>query len=1076
MSAVLEGEGVWAGWAHIVSPCEDLDEPQFQTCVLDEASLSREQKEALDLVRRRAPELLPVSARGITLEASVFQQLITAFGDRTLADQRFVRLRRLLEVIDAGNRAGRFRIPIPHLPAPLPPAPTSPFQHHKFKDMVAQQTLINAFINSLVKPAAELESDAWWGRTMLSALLYGGLLQSRWLLAVPKALENSDPQLRWLDLQVDTETVKEPTLRRWLPDPLTRLLLVDGMRRGIPDMPSRNRIHSRQVMRLIGAYAKCAGFNTLLQRSFSSLRAASRTRMHLHLPPFLVQYALGHHDSTSLPEAAWQRLINPPKTVASGMIHSGRRNTLSANLNSVEHDEDSEDIEAWPTQLRALATQVRKSEEGARERIRLWQQGHEASLLPSIGRLAEWIYERLLRKGRGRRPLRIRTVYAMLNSIGGRLVGQLGNNDPATLEYADAYVELYQTALEDTASLAVRRRVARSLKSFHAFLVERHGVPDVEESALFSVYGQSKCSVDANLIGIDTFFRALQWLHHTAKERHGDEVAHALCRIAGLGFFAGLRRSEAVGLKITDIEGSHHVDLLVRPNARRKLKTHSAQRVIPLSTMMPPEELRRLLEWRDLYRKNSSSSDDLFYLASLDRALTDTDPLMELVTEALQRATHDPGFRFHHLRHSFANWQLMKFWYAEQETSTDSLPEWFLYTEHEKSRLSIAKKERKAILGGSLTNRRSLMQISRLLGHSTVDITLTHYIHLLDLLMGRTLRRMSPRLGTRALAVLTGYSDSHIRRLRSSVTTAATQSDDSAAVELDQCVERLLAEGAHGKRQKSRQSRVSVLELPSLSPPKTFLDRLLRIAQVLDALADKPGGIDSISRYYGVSPTNILRRVERAKRLPPGIMRRQWRVHDHTDSDLALKYDRPKGPGQLDMARRTAETLYRLMHRGGTSGHQVRTVRKRLLEAVNIFVESWENESPLTVRIHTVPGAKKWLWFLTELGLKAGVIVQHHPSCGKNARPEGDQKAYWEKALGVRIEGKSLDPISPDRASRGAVQIRVDLRRIPDEYLGHKKVTVLTGVRLVLVMYLLLFDPGHGTSMSDKVVTDKCTR
>lgn len=137
-----------------------------------------------------------------------------------------------------------------------------------------------------------------------------------------------------------------------------------------------------------------------------------------------------------------------------------------------------------------------------------------------------------------------------------------------------------------------------------------------------------------------------------------------------------------------------------------------------------------------------------------------------------------------------------------------------------------------------------------------------------------------------------------------------------------------------------------------LSLPETFLDRLLRVAQVLDALADKPSGIDSISCYYGVSSANIQRRVERAKRLPPGIMRRQWRVHDNTNSDLGLKFALPKGPGQLDMARRTVETLDRLMHRGDTSGHQVRTVRKRLLEAVNIFVESWENESPLTVRIH----------------------------------------------------------------------------------------------------------------------------
>ncbi|MCO6414003.1 MAG: hypothetical protein J5I92_14775 [Thiogranum sp.] len=1062
-----EATGIWAGWRHLYVPCEDLDDKGLQSQVIDQTVLSEQEKNTFEQIRAYAPQLLPLDAHSVELDNDTFQKLIAGLGDEVDADFRFIRLRRFLEVIDAGNRQGRFKIPVPHLPAPLPPAPRSPFQHHKFQEMVRLQPLVDAFIHSLVKPATELEPAEWWGRILLSALLYGGLLQTRWLLALPRALEKPDPELRWLDLSINDGSSGERTsTRRWLPDPLTRLLLIDGTRRGIPDFPLLNRIRSQQVMCLIVVYARCADFRMRLPRTLRDLIAASRTRMHLHLPPFLVQYAFGRHDSTSLPKEVWQRLISPPKTVASEEIRHGQRTRAPSGPDGAEDIDEAEGNEAWPAQLRALAIEVRQGDEGARERIQVWQQAHQADLLPSICRLAEWITERLLRKGRGRRVLRIRTVYAMLNSIGGRLVGQLGSNDPADLQDVEAYVELYQTALEDTVSLAVRHRVARSLKSFHAFLVERHGTPALEESGLFSGYGQVKGVIDANLIGVDVFLRALQWLHHASLERYGDDVAQVLCRIAGLGFFAGLRRSEAIGLKIADVEGSRHVDLLVRPNGRRKLKTRSAQRVIPLSSLMPPEELRQLLEWRDWraqqYRENPGSSDDLFHLDTQGRAPRDTDPLLELITEALQRATHDPGFRFHHLRHSFANWQLMKFWHAEQKTRSSPLPEWLLYTEHEKARWSVAGKERKAMLGESPTNRRALMQISRLLGHSTVDITLTHYVHLLDLLMGRTLRRMTPRIGTRALAVLTGYSDSHVRRLRSDANPAKVQADDTAAIELDQFSNQLLAGGRHQNGRASRQPRITVHDQPVLGSPKTFLGRVQRVAEVLDALADKPDGIDRIAYRYGVSSANIRRRVERARQLPPGIMRQHGRASSDTDSEVCQRFDLPKGHRQRDVARRTAETLQRLMKQGDASSHHLRSVQKRLRETVNMFVRRWQDGTPLTVCIPSVPEAKKWIWLLAELGLESGVIIQHHPSCGKNARPEADQKAYWEKALGMRIEGKSLNPISADVASRGAVQIRVDPRRILSDRPGHRKVTVLTGVRLVLVMWLLVFDKQSG--------------
>lgn len=1047
---------IWIGFDHLFRPISDLVNTEKVSDRLDEQSLTDKERQFIEIIRNEAPDILYIKATNIEMDSGKFQRLMTCLGDQVEPGRRFIFLRRLLEIIAAGNRQGRFKIPIPYLPAPLPSASPSPFQHQRFQVMVQFQAVIKEFNKSLILSPNSLSPDEWWGRILFSSILYGGLIKPDWLLAIPEALNDPDPELRWLDLPVKNRASDNQSLiRRWFPDPLTRLLITEGNKRGIPEMPLLNRIQSRQVMKLIQTYARCADFADVIPRNFANLREAVFTRMHLYLPPFLVHYAKGQHDSTSLPDVAWQRLVNLPETVASHLLNLQTQNIPSRILSAVDADEDDED---WPEQLRALSVEVRKGEKGSQQRIEQWLKDNRKDLLPSVARLGEWVSRRLLRQGRGRRVLRIRTVYAMLNGVGSRLIGQLGNHDPSSLEDAEAYIELYSTALEDTPSVMVRRRVAHSLRSFHGFLVESYGAPSLEDSGIFAVYGKNKGSVDANIIGIDTFFRALQLLNQIARQRHNSVVAQALCRIAGLGFFAGLRRSEAIGLKINDLEGNNHVDLLVRPNGRRKLKTRSAQRVLPLSNLMPPEELRRLLRWRDErmkhYRYNPESGDDLFIIDISGQVIRDNDPLMELITEVLQRVTHDPHFRFHHLRHSFANWQLVKFWLAEQNTGRSPLPEWFLNADHELNRQAIAPEERRAILGQSPTNRRSLMQISRLLGHSTVDITLTHYIHLLDLLTGRALRRMTPEVRTGTLAIITGYSNSHVRRVRKETRQDGNQFDDQNAIELDRLTEKLLADGRHLTVALTSKKKVRFDQQPLLAPPTTALGRLQRVAEVLNAWSKEPKMINDIVRHYGIHESWIRELDQRARKLPAGIMKQSGQLVPETNSCFHY-FDLPKGPKQIGMAVRVADKLEKLMSEGDNSGTQIRSIQKKLNETIAVFIEHWESGTPFTVILNSLPDAKKWCWLLDQLGLKQGIVVNLYPSYRIKARPEREQVVYWEDALGIKINGKVLTTEKEVSPSRGSVQIRVDLRLIPDEINGHKKVTVLTGVRFTLAMWWL---------------------
>ncbi len=133
----LTTNDIWAGWEHLFRPVDDLEAFSFQDLQLDLGILSADDKRCLALVEHTAPTLLPVTARNVTLEENTLRSLMAAVGDKAPQDQRFIRLRRLLEIIDAGNRLGRHQIRIPYLPAPLPPAPRSPFRHSNFEALPA---------------------------------------------------------------------------------------------------------------------------------------------------------------------------------------------------------------------------------------------------------------------------------------------------------------------------------------------------------------------------------------------------------------------------------------------------------------------------------------------------------------------------------------------------------------------------------------------------------------------------------------------------------------------------------------------------------------------------------------------------------------------------------------------------------------------------------------------------------------------------------------------------------------------------------------------------------------------------
>lgn len=978
---------VWAAWQHLWQP---LDELLLPSGLSVEVNLPVEFQPLLEYLLTEHPIMMsPNASGGIDWTQAQSLEFIESIRIRVPGEKSFVLRRRALEVLDAGNRLGRWRIPIVSIVAPLPPAPASHFQAESFESMCLHSPFVDEFIRSLETPLAPDDVIVLWGRLFASAMLFGGLVDAKWLLSIGEALNHAPGDLRWLELSYKAKADAPVIRMRWFPDPVSRHLMHYMRQDGVTHVPKINRLHAPNVYRLIDRYASGAGIDKYLPRNWANLKSMVSVRMGLYVSPHLVAYALGKTVSSSLPEDVWDRVMSPPD----GMLHEvmdvkprsgddSHEGVVGGDEEDAEVEEEAEQDELWPQQLRELASEIRRQGAGA-DSISTWLDSRNENLLPSVKRLAEWVRLWLFSDVRGRRKLRQRTVYELFNAASGRLVGQLGYTDPTSLQTEEEYLELYTVALEDTSSPASRRRVRRGIKSFHAFLEKHYTAPSLEGSGIFHAGGRVNSQVDANLITPELFERALRCIELEYPEK--PETAELLKIIAALGYYAGLRRSEAIGIVLSEIEGVPDWDLVLAPNIYRGLKSTSAHRVLPLKLLLPPHHLDALIA---LYQKRLDAMIDggelsKMHLFELEdgTALRDTSPLLDKITVALRQVTHSPSVRFHHLRHSFANRMLLVFWLYEHQ-SEGLVPKWL----PELTGLIDPCLLRESLLGKSLLQRRSLRQISRLLGHSGSDITCEHYLHLLDLLLGCEVVRTIPELSEAQFAAISGYSASHIRRLK------RIKKPQSSAAFLE-----ILFEHRDGAQVEQPSINVSKPHL-KVALPESPTEQLMLMARALQATASaSEGGL-----VYPWGDKALRQALSEIANLPAGIL---------------FSSDRPsRWYGLFDMPKSVQgkELVGRVMQQGLGRG----------FPALQEFTRWWLPGTKLNVRLGTLKEVKQWSDFIDAMGLKEEFTLHHLAKPGSKAGSAQIQHQYWRGKLVNWPLSLHIDHELPTLPSRGGIEFR----------------------------------------------------
>ncbi|AHK79315.1 hypothetical protein M911_09340 [Ectothiorhodospira haloalkaliphila] len=775
---------LWARWRQLWAPYVNLLDPvipQFQP--VESWSPPAEYLPVLKALHRSFPLL---AQGGGTAEEKdppevpfEFGAVITEVGTRAPAYKNFITRWRALEVLDAGNRLRRWNIPVTRIPAPLPTPTGLLFSSQKFEAFVAGEPVFDAFMESITDVQRLEQCDHCqalsWGRLLFSLISFSGVFDSKSLLAVPQAMFDSPAHGYWLDISVHHPDQGPATFRRYFLDPISRHLLLRQRRLLVDPQAVKSPFkvrNTRSLYRNIIAYADAQGFANRMPKNWAELKSLATTRLSIYVPAHLVGFAKGYYASASLPVRTLDRLFNPPKHVANMEVWEETEIPVALSPDS-ELDESDTEGNGFPNILHhALVSLLDAINDASREasiaRVSNWVEGAKRFLdgenryIPaSVFRLSGWVLYVLNRQ----KSDHCRELRANLYAIAPGLVGQMGWSDFTEIQAEDDFIAIYTNVLDEAETGARRKRIVKGLRSFHEFLVEKHGVPPLDESGMFSQMFRQPHSVDANFVDPDTFDWICRYLRHT----HVDDPEKGTIRIliAVLGYFSGLRRSEAVGLCVGDFDGPPEYTLVVNPNKLRSLKTDNANRVLPIRFLVPKHYLELLIGWIERQKERAveagvKPSEKLLFSSELqsarERKLRQFDLDLDAVTQALVRMSGDRTLRFHHFRHSFAQRMLMGLWYYENQDRDVDFQGWF----GRLLGLESACHTREQLLGKAKLQRRSLRLISMLLGHSTTDITMNHYIHCADLLLGRAVRAAIPDLRVEEVAALAGVRPSTV--------------------------------------------------------------------------------------------------------------------------------------------------------------------------------------------------------------------------------------------------------------------------------------------------------------------------
>jgi len=341
------------------------------------------------------------------------------------------------------------------------------------------------------------------------------------------------------------------------------------------------------------------------------------------------------------------------------------------------------------------------------------------------------------------------------------------------------------------------------------------------------------------------------------------------------------------------------------------------------------------------------------------------------------------------------------------------------------------------------------------MGHTDLIITLGSYIHLSDFILGRMVYRIAPKLSDKALQALSSYSESHLVFLSKKIEKYENSQYINGEL-LDRITDRAVLKGSHAV--KPVETLVIDYQVPTpVISPKGGLERLQHIANALNSLTGTSAGnderFDQVAFEFGLSKADLEKWFSRKKELPATL----FNLNPTSTKGSQLlrgEINLLAGDAHISFAKKTFQVLSALYSKKMEDSSRDLTTQKHVREFLDKYPEIADPESYLSVQTSSLSDAKKWVWFIEEMGMSEAVAINHDSTKVANSSSQKIQIAYWKK--GLNCDEIVDSGVTTLEGARGRVWIELKLSKITNPKEKYTKVTSLYGVRFVLAMLLVV--------------------
>lgn len=695
-----------------------------------------------------------------TLTQAELHEIVVALSNKASTAVFRTRIYALIQILEHGRDYLDWEVHIPSLPA-LTHRETNRFKVGVFATDQAN-LLYNYFICDLSQPVPPTLYQRF-GQILLSAIMFGGLLNPRTLFNFLSAIVKMfhlEPGVLVVPIQ------NEKHIYLWFADPITQSLLIRWGKDYQQDARFLAEIYYTD--RAIQSYLEHIKFSITV--SLPQIRQQLKDRLSLRLAPFLIDFAIGINRSVSLPVTTWQRIYTSKALILINNLTENEELHLPKPAESYIAQPTINDLrqqkKLWEKLVKKAGKHFNNHAE-FRRTLENFCTDHENKLSPALYYIISWGIELVTNitsaeltfyRGREKHKLRPSSAMKYMSDIARDLLTEAGSLDLADLdgeELHDVYDQSIQLASgrnSTKGTTTIADRCAEGLYRFHGYLQKRHGALYVDFSDLIQ-FKDKTLDVDANLISYTEFDRALLVLG--AEDTNTTELQKMQIIVFILGFELGLRRGECLRLRLCDIQFCDRDSMiLVRNNRFGQAKSLSSVRKLPIGILLRPTSFNLIACWhkRRSMEVGDPASESLFLCESDNRSTPALNDLYGPIRQALHQVTGDATLRYHHLRHSFSNWTLLRL-------IRHTLPEARApFLDHQVFTQQSCDSLREGLLRNGTPGRGILYELARLLGHESPQTTLLSYVHILDWILAQSCSESecNPDLTAEAISKLTG--------------------------------------------------------------------------------------------------------------------------------------------------------------------------------------------------------------------------------------------------------------------------------------------------------------------------------